>query len=159
MIDPHETLKYWNLICTMKTVLSIRRLELTLRSSDERKPPIHRKHRSAGVFHIPDKIWKTSAFAAVPFNLKMSSKCVVTLSTIMRSSASPACELTAVLNSFIFRLCSSSHRAYSKSNASAPVHHQSMKIRDLKLENKKALNFYILFWRGKRRKRRKTLIE
>ena len=94
---------------------------LTLRSSDERKPPIHKKHRSAGVFHIPDKIWKTSTLAALPLSLKTSSKCVMALSTIVRSSASLACELTAVLSSFICRLCSSNHRAYSTSNAKAPM--------------------------------------
>lgn len=93
---------------------------LTLSSSDDRKPPIHMKQRSAGVFHIPDKMWKTSAFAAMPFNLKMSSNCAVTLSTIVRSSVSPACELTAALSSLISLLCSSSHRAYSTSNAKAP---------------------------------------
>lgn len=63
---------------------------LTLRSSDDRKPPIHMKHLSAGVFHIPDKMWKISALAAVPLSLYMSSNCAVTLSTIVRSSVSPA---------------------------------------------------------------------
>ena len=101
--------------------IEIMKRKLTLRSSDDRKPPIHIKHRSAGVFHIPDNIWKTSAFAAIPFSLKMSSKCAVTLSTIVRSSVSPACELTAALSSFICLLYSSSHRAYSASNAKAPI--------------------------------------
>lgn len=94
---------------------------LTFRISDERKPPIHRKHRSAGVFHIPDKMWNTSALAAMPFNLKISSNCVVTLSTIVRSSVSPACEFTAALSSFISLLCSSNQREYSTSNARAPT--------------------------------------
>lgn len=93
---------------------------LTFKSSDERKPPIHMKQRSAGVFHIPDKIWKTSAFAAVPFSLKTSSKCVVTFPTTVWSSVSLACELTAALSSFICLFCSSIHRAYSTSNARAP---------------------------------------
>lgn len=94
---------------------------LTLRSSDERKPPIHIKHRSDGVFHIPDKMWKTSVLDALPFSLNTSSKCVMTLSTTVRSSVSPACEFTAVLSSFICRLCSSNHLAYSTSNAKAPA--------------------------------------
>lgn len=96
---------------------------LTLRSSDDRNPPIHIKHLSAGVFHIPDKMWKTSAFEAMPLSLKISSKCDVTLSTIVRSSVSPACELTAALSSTICLLCSSSQREYSTSNAAAPADH------------------------------------
>ena len=100
----------------------------TFRSSEERKPPIHMKHRSAGVFHIPERMWKTSAFAAMPFSLNMSSKCAVTLSIMVRSSVSPACELTAALNSFICLLCSSSQRAYSTSNAKAPEDQSRCKI-------------------------------
>uniref|UniRef100_A0A0A9G8Z6 Uncharacterized protein n=1 Tax=Arundo donax TaxID=35708 RepID=A0A0A9G8Z6_ARUDO len=42
------------------------------------------------------------------------------LSTIRRRSSSPAWTLTAVLSSLISLLCSSSHRAYSVSNAKAP---------------------------------------
>lgn len=119
-------------------------------SSDERKPPIHMKHRSAGVFHIPDKMWKTSAFAAIPFNLKMSLNCAVTLSTIVRSSVSPACELTAALSSLICLLCSSSQRAYSTSNAKAPVDKRSQKDNFLSIKNllefpiKKSKNILII---------------
>lgn len=94
----------------------------TLRSSEGRKPPIQRKHLSAGVFHIPDKMWNTSVFAAFPFSLKISLKWVATLSTITRRSGSLAWEFTAVLNSFICLLCSSSQRTYSASYAKAPGH-------------------------------------
>lgn len=99
---------------------------VTLRSSDGRKPPIHIKHRSAGVFHIPDKTWNTSALAAFPFTLKTSSKCAVTLFTILRSSGSLACALTAVLSSLMCLLCSSNHRLYSASNAKGPAEQHNL---------------------------------
>lgn len=45
----------------------------TLRTSDGRKPPIQRKNLSAGVFHMPDMTWNTSALAAIALILKRCS--------------------------------------------------------------------------------------
>nr|GMC84271.1 hypothetical protein Iba_chr04cCG9990 [Ipomoea batatas] len=72
-------------------------------------------------FHIPDNTWNTSDLAAFPFSLKTSSKCAVTLSTIVRSSVSLACALTAALNSLTRLFCSSNHRAYSTLKVKAPA--------------------------------------
>lgn len=108
----------------------------TLRISDERKPPNQRKHRSAGVFHMPDNMWNTSDLAPLLFNFQMLSYCAMAPSTTMRSSASLAWALTAVLSSLICRFCSSSHRAYSISNAKAPTNNL---IRKKKLNNFKSI--------------------
>jgi hypothetical protein len=47
--------------------------EVTLSISEGRKPPIHKKQRSAGVFQVPDIRWKTSALAASLLSLKILS--------------------------------------------------------------------------------------
>ena len=49
------------------------RLFGTLMSSDGRKPPIHMKHRSAGVFHMPETRWKTSVLATMILRFIISS--------------------------------------------------------------------------------------
>jgi len=45
----------------------------TVMSSDGLKPPIQRKHLSAGEVHMPLMRWNTSVLAATPFSLKTSS--------------------------------------------------------------------------------------
>lgn len=48
-------------------------LQITFRSSDDRNPPNHMKHLSAGVFHMPESMWNTSDFAPMLFSLNISS--------------------------------------------------------------------------------------
>lgn len=91
----------------------------TLMSSDGRNPPIHMKHRSAGVFHMPETIWNTSVLATMLLRFIASSKCAKQLSTKSRSSFSGKCSCTAVRSSDVIRWCSSSHLAYSMSKTAA----------------------------------------
>lgn len=45
----------------------------TLMSSEGLKSPIHMKHLSAGVFHMPETRWNTSDLATIIFKFRTSS--------------------------------------------------------------------------------------
>uniref|UniRef100_A0A0A9G5T6 Uncharacterized protein n=1 Tax=Arundo donax TaxID=35708 RepID=A0A0A9G5T6_ARUDO len=78
------------------------------------------KNRSAGLIHIPDSTWNTSDRVAALFSRDTCSWCDITASTSTRRSSSTICALRATRRSVMWRWCSSSHRAYSRSNAKVP---------------------------------------
>jgi hypothetical protein len=62
------------LLCILKKTTIILNTLGTLMTSDGRNPPIHMKHRSAGVFHMPETIWNTSLLETMLLRFIISSK-------------------------------------------------------------------------------------
>lgn len=88
-------------------------------SSEGRNPPIHMKHRSARVIHMPDTRWNMSDLASMALRFIASSKWATKLSTNSLRSLSGKCSWTAAWSSPVRRWCSSNHLAYSMSNTAA----------------------------------------
>lgn len=104
----------------------------TFKRLEGRKPPIHMKQRSAGVFQVPETRWKTSVLASMPLRLIIWVKWPKQFSTNIRSSLSAIRSCIADRSSLIRRRCSSTHLAYSISNVAASVstHHQFLSLYD-----------------------------